>query len=74
MTEVQLEKAKKIDYELKRLKEVSEALKTKNTNITVHTNRFVDGRKVSLDAKFNEELKKIVDKDIERLEKELEAL
>lgn len=78
MTEAQLEKAIEIDRELRKLKSARELLEIKNARITVstHTSRlgYVEDNVFSLDEKFNAELKKLVDEEIERLEKELEAL
>lgn len=76
MTEERFEKVKNIYYELEKMKRISSALEGKygySSIVLIECLEKSAGgvfrNATSLDGKFNAELKKSVDKEIERLEK-----
>lgn len=81
MTKEQMARAKEIDFELAELARASFLLDSEYTYVSVVEMKMPNPTSLEslnsetyLGKKFNTEFKKIVDKEIERLEKELEAL
>lgn len=81
MEKERFKKVKNICFELEKMKIISSALEGEDGYSSIilieRLENSVGGvlhNAISLDGKFNTEFKKIVDKEIERLEKELEAL
>lgn len=81
MTKEQMARAKEIDFELAELARASFLLDSEYTHISVVEMKKPNptlleslNSEAYLGKKLNTEFKKIVEKEIERLEKELEAL